>query len=183
MADKCPKCGEGTEVTRGTDHEGDCIVYSCGTVNDLPKAEIVEGKGCLLEQLAQAQAELRDWQERAEKAAAEIDEWKAASLLIDASGDPDGITPSHLERARSEDAQQIERLRAIVDKLIALRDSACEVMLLLTVHGSSIVPHLEDTDDNPGEALRRCIAETVKIDREWQAIREAAEAAKESSDE
>jgi len=56
MADKCPKCGEGTEVTRGTDHEGDCIVYSCGTVNDLPKAKIVEGRGCLLEQLAQAQA-------------------------------------------------------------------------------------------------------------------------------
>ena len=77
-----------------------------------------------------------------------------------------------------EAAKELERLRAIVDKLIALRDSACEVMLLLTVHGPSIVPHLEDTDDNPGEALRRCIAETVKIDREWQATREAAEAEK-----
>ena len=47
-------------------------------------------------------------------------------------------------------------------KLIAaapdLLESSQKVMSLLEKHGSSIVPHLMDTDENAGEELRQAIA-------------------------
>jgi len=38
--------------------------------------------------------------------------------------------------------------------------AAREVMDLLTTHGGSIVPHLMDSDDNPGERLRQALSNT-----------------------
>jgi hypothetical protein len=45
--------------------------------------------------------------------AAEIEAWKAATLLDDASGDPDGITPAHCEREITGLRAEIERLNKI----------------------------------------------------------------------
>ena len=49
------------------------------------------------------------------------------------------------------------KLKAATDRLArfeALADGAREVMRLLTVYGSSVVPHLLDSDDNAGQRLR-----------------------------
>jgi len=39
-----------------------------------------------------------------------------------------------------------------------LYEAGKEVMALLNQHGGAIVPHLLDTDDNPGEFLRQALA-------------------------
>ena len=46
----------------------------------------------------------------------------------------------------------------------ALLAAATEVMALLERYGPSIVPHLMDSDDNPGESLRAAIREAKHDD-------------------
>jgi hypothetical protein len=54
-------------------------------------------------------------------------------------------------------ALRLEEAKRYIAKLEAVEIAARAVMAHLSKYGSSIVPHLIDTDDNDGEYLRRAL--------------------------
>jgi len=54
-------------------------------------------------------------------------------------------------------AAERERTRIAEADAAALAEAARDVMAYLEQHGPSIVPHLLDTDENPGERLREAL--------------------------
>ena len=59
--------------------------------------------------------EITKLREENEALVREIEAWKAASMLVDGSGDPDGVTPAVLERFRTRNDRIVDELPKTVD--------------------------------------------------------------------
>lgn len=64
---------------------------------------------------------------------------------------------SWLQGIHHPDADLPVLLRNSASRIAAVVEEARQVMSLLAAHGSAIVPHLLDTDDNAGERLRSAL--------------------------
>jgi hypothetical protein len=75
--------------------------------------------------------------------------------------DWDNFQPDGPERLHVTD---VEHILTRLSQARKVEEAARRVSDLLTAHGASIVPHLMDTDDNPGQELRNALDEVEKAD-------------------
>jgi pantothenate kinase len=80
------------------------------------------------------------------------------------SGIDNGGCDVLVAKVYGNDAEEIEEHGRLIAAAPEFYATAKEVMDLLSKHGASIVPHLLDTDENPGERLRALLAK-VKAQR------------------
>jgi hypothetical protein len=83
-------------------------------------------------------------------------EWSPDYTLV--TGIDNGGCDVLVAKVYGNDAEEIEEHGRLIAAAPELYEAAKEVMDLLSKYGASIVPHLLDTDENPGGRLRAILA-------------------------